>query len=140
MLKINEVRKIVRDEIVRVVLEDSSSKLDHQGAVAVAASASKLLSALEGFMEKAPQPAIDALMNRKGDLKGALEDMVSSPGSYVIRQNMHNVALADESPTPIETAPKVTIARNRKELPVLDHDAHEVAESINKKLRSRAGK
>lgn len=62
-----------------------NEQVDHAGMSAVVSSASKLLAAVEGFKEKASAHAINALTPGLSDLEKTLENMVSNPGSYVVK-------------------------------------------------------
>lgn len=57
--------------------------VDHKSINSVVTVASKLLAAVEGFKEKAPPAAINAVTPHLGELEKMLENMVSNPGSYV---------------------------------------------------------
>lgn len=57
--------------------------VDHKGISDIVAVASKLMAALEAFKEKAPPAAINAVTPHILSIETALENMVSSPGSYV---------------------------------------------------------
>jgi hypothetical protein len=57
--------------------------VDHKSISDVVNVASKLLAAVEGFKEKAPPAAINAVTPHLGELEKVLENMVGSPGSYV---------------------------------------------------------
>ena len=132
-----KLRQIIREELEEAEVSDvsvSSSKnmLDHEGAAAVVGTASKLISALDAFLEKAPQQAKDALMNRVPDLRPTLEDMVQSPGSYVTKSAPKDVeASQTDSPQSVEQQPQLRVAPSR---PVLDH---KVVETINSRIRAK---
>lgn len=57
--------------------------VDHKSINSVVGVASKLLAAVEAFKEKAPPAAINAVTPQLGQLEKTLENMVSTPGSYV---------------------------------------------------------
>ncbi len=76
-----QVRRIIREELVRVVAED----VDHEGITSVVSGASKLLKALTAFRETATADAVNAVSPAIDDISRSLEDMVSNPGSYVAR-------------------------------------------------------
>lgn len=136
-IAMSKLRQIVREELEEAEVSDvsvSSSKntLDHEGAAAVVSTASKLLSALDAFLEKAPQQAKDALSNRVPDLRPTLEDMVQSPGSYVTKSAPKDVeASPSDSPQSVEQQPQVRVAPSK---PVLDH---KVVEAINSRIRAK---
>jgi lipoate synthase len=80
-ININDLRKIIKEEIY-----DLSEAVDHAGIRDVVNGASKLLAAVEAFKETAPHSAINAVTPHINQLEKTLEDMVSSPGSYVAKQ------------------------------------------------------
>lgn len=129
-IDIKKLRRIIREEVSEVAA--SVKGLNHEEAVSVASSASKLLAALESFEEKAPEGAKSGLLNRCAELKPALEDMVSNPIAYVTKMNPDNVAKAEEGPKPIERPDAVRIRPQGK--PVLDNH---FVESINRRIRAR---
>lgn len=77
-LKLKDLRRIVNEELALL-----RERVDHVGINAVVSSASKLLAAIEAFEEAAPSSAINAVTPHLSELATALEDMVSTPGSYV---------------------------------------------------------
>lgn len=134
-IKIDDLRRIIREELQEtdVTVSGPSGKysIDHEGAAMVVSSASKLLSALQAFEEKAPIPAKNALLNRAPDLKSTLEDMVQSPASYVTKQVPQDVTVTGDIAKPIERPPSVRVSPRK---PVIDH---KVIESINNRIRGR---
>jgi len=72
------LRTIVSEELRRL-----GERVDHKGISSVVAVASKLMEAIESFKEKAPPAALNAVTPHVSALERSLEDMVSSPGSYV---------------------------------------------------------
>lgn len=80
--KINAVqlRQIIQEEIRRQVVGEA---VDHKSISSIVAVASKLMAAVDGFKEKAPPAAINAVTPHLAELEKVLENMVSSPGSYV---------------------------------------------------------
>lgn len=74
------VRKIINEELERAALNEA---VDHKSISAIISVASKLLGAIEGFKEKAPPAAINATTPHLSELEKVLENMVSTPGSYV---------------------------------------------------------
>lgn len=72
------LQHIIRDEIAGL-----SESVDHKSINSVVGVASKLLAAVEMFKEKAPPAAINAVTPHLAAIEKALENMVSTPGSYV---------------------------------------------------------
>jgi hypothetical protein len=79
-LNIKDLRKIIKEELAAV-----NERVDHAGINKVVTGASKLLAAVEAFREGAPASAINAVTPHIDELERVLEDMVSTPGSYVPR-------------------------------------------------------
>lgn len=131
-IEIGKLRKIIREEIEG---SDVKQGLNHEEVVAITAAASKLLGALEAFEMKAPQATKDALLNRCAELKPALEDMITNPSSYVMKQTPQNVSVPTGVPV-MNTAQSVRIAPQGK--PVLDHK--QFVEGINKRLKANKRK
>lgn len=77
-LKLKDLRRIVKEELSAL-----SERVDHAGINKVVTGASKLLAAVEAFKESAPPSAINAVTPHIDELERVLEDMVSTPGSYV---------------------------------------------------------
>lgn len=73
-----KLRKMILEE-----LEQMSEQVDHEGVRKVVNGASKLLKALESFREDATGAMSNALTPHLDAMHKALEDMVSTPGSYV---------------------------------------------------------
>jgi hypothetical protein len=80
-ININQVRKIIAEEV-----KSLHERVDHEGIRDVVTGASKLLAAVEAFKSSAPGTAINAVTPCIDELEKVLEDMVSSPGSYVAKQ------------------------------------------------------
>ncbi len=104
-LEISEerLRKIVIEEFKaererRKALKEA---VDHKSINSVVTVASKLLAAVEVFKEKAPHAAVNATTPHLSELEKVLENMVSSPGSYV--------------PTPKKEPQKVSLKAVKKE-------------------------
>jgi exopolyphosphatase/pppGpp-phosphohydrolase len=79
-LKLRDLRKIVKEE-----LDQLNEQIDHAGIKDVVTGASKLLASVEAFKKSAPRSAINAVTPHINELERVLEDMVSSPGSYVVK-------------------------------------------------------
>ncbi len=77
-INIKDLRRIIKEEVA--ALEEV---VDHAGISKVVQGASKLLAAVEAFKESAPPSAINAVTPHIDQLAIVLEDMVSTPGSYV---------------------------------------------------------
>lgn len=87
-LKISEkrLREIVIEEFKASRQQTQVQEaVDHAGISAVVAAASKLMAAIDAFKQKAAPAAINALTPGLGQLEKTLEDMVSTPGSYVAK-------------------------------------------------------
>lgn len=79
-IKMQRLREIISEEVAAATLVEF---VDHKGISDVVTMASKLLEAVEAFKEKAPPAAINAVTPHLGEMEKVLENMVSSPGSYV---------------------------------------------------------
>lgn len=76
--------KITLEQLRRLIREEAMKEtVDHKSINSVVGVASKLLAAVEAFKEKAPPAAINALTPHLSEIEKNLENMVSSPGSYV---------------------------------------------------------
>ncbi len=78
--------KITVEKLVALIQDERSKmseSVDHKGINSIVGVASKLLAAVEAFKEKAPHDAINAVTPYLSELEKVLENMVSSPGSYV---------------------------------------------------------
>lgn len=73
-----DLRKIVKEE-----LESLQEQVDHNAIKDVVTGASKLLAAVESFKGTAPPAAVNALTPNLDHVQKVLEDMLSTPGSYV---------------------------------------------------------
>ncbi len=87
-LEISETR--LREIVIEELEASHKAKtvqeaVDHAGISAVVTAASKLMAAVDGFKQKAPPAAINALTPGLSQLEKTLEDMVSTPGSYVAK-------------------------------------------------------
>lgn len=74
------LRQLISEEVEKAAVNE---QVDHKSIQSVVSVASKLLAAVEGFKEKAPPAAINAVTPHLGELEKVLENMVSTPGSYV---------------------------------------------------------
>lgn len=75
------LRKIVAEEIDRL-----RETVDHEGAKIVVTESSKLLKALNQFKENATGQMIGSTVPHVDTLIATLEQMISSPASYVDKQ------------------------------------------------------
>lgn len=77
------LRELVQEELQKV-----SEAVDHKSINDIVNVASKLLSAVEAFKQKAPPSAVNAVTPHLGEMEKILENMVESPGSYVARPKL----------------------------------------------------
>jgi hypothetical protein len=77
-INLQQLRRIIKEELSAV-----NESVDHKSINSVVSVASKLLAAVEGFKEKAPPAAINAVTPHLSELEKVLENMVSTPGAYV---------------------------------------------------------
>lgn len=78
--------KISKSDVLRIIEEELSSmheQVDHESIREVVNAASKLLAAVETFKETASPSMLNAMTPDLDKIANVLEDMVSSPGSYV---------------------------------------------------------
>lgn len=80
-IKMQRLREIINEEVAAATA--LVEFVDHKGISDVVAIASKLLDAVEAFKEKAPPAAVNAVTPHLSEMEKVLENMVSSPGSYV---------------------------------------------------------
>lgn len=84
----NDLRRIIREELV--VFHE---QVDHAGIKNVVTGAQKLLAAIESFKSSAPPAAINATVPHLDELATVLENMLSTPGSYVQKTAVQKVTL-----------------------------------------------
>lgn len=77
-ISFERLQQIIKEEVTAL-----TEAVDHKSISDVVGVASKLLSAVENFKAKAPAAAINALTPHLGEIEKMLENMLSSPGSYV---------------------------------------------------------
>ena len=82
-LKLSDLRRMVNEELL--LLRES---IDHAAIRDVVTGASKLLAAVEAFKSSASPSATNAVTPHLDELAKVLEDMVSTPGSYVPKQKV----------------------------------------------------
>ena len=70
-----ELRQIIRQELLEV--------FDYEGARDVVTAASKLIGAIIDFESSAGESVVSSLGEHLGNMKQALESMISNPLSYV---------------------------------------------------------
>jgi len=76
--KLTDLRRIVKEELTSL-----KEQVDHTSIRDVVTKASELLAAVEEFKAEAAAPVINATTPHLDELERVLEDMVSTPGSYV---------------------------------------------------------
>ena len=79
-VSLDRLKQIIAEEIDKV-----NEQVDHKTINSIVGVASKLLAAVEAFKEKAPPAAINATTPHLGELERVLENMLSTPASYVPR-------------------------------------------------------
>jgi hypothetical protein len=72
--------QLIAEELERKRLHE---QVDHKSISDIVGVASKLLAAVEAFKEKAPPAAVNATTPHLSELERVLENMLSTPGSYV---------------------------------------------------------
>lgn len=85
----NEGYSITRERLKEIIVEEidmvlSEATIDHASIKEIVAGASKLLGAVEKFRTSATPTMMSSVAPHIDKLEKVLEDMVSSPGSYVI--------------------------------------------------------
>lgn len=78
--------KVTMTDLKRIINEEMSvlsEKVDHSSIKTIVTNASELLEAIESFKEKAGPTAVSAITPGINQLEQILEDMLSTPGSYV---------------------------------------------------------
>ena len=73
------------NQIVKEELQKLNEEVDAAGIRDVVNSASKLLDALAAFKKDAPPTTVSSVSQHVDGLTKSLEDMVSNPGSYVVK-------------------------------------------------------
>lgn len=119
-ISMTKLREIIQQELVSV-----NEVVDHKSINGIVGVASKLLAAVEGFKEKAPPAAINAVTPHLSELEKVLENMLSSPGSYV--------------PQPKKEPKKVSLVAAKKES-IQREAADPVADLANKLARKKGFK
>jgi hypothetical protein len=71
--------------IIREELSTFNENVDHAGIRDIVNHSSKLLAAVESFREAAAPAVVNAVTPGLDQLAATLEDMVSNPGSYVMK-------------------------------------------------------
>jgi len=79
-VSLQRLKQLIAEETQKI-----DEQVDHKSINGIVGVASKLLAAVEAFKEKAPPAAINATTPHLGELERVLENMLSSPGSYVPR-------------------------------------------------------
>ena len=79
-IDINVLRNMIKEELSTV-----NEQVDHVGIKDVVTGASKLMDAIDVFKQTAPASAINAVTPHLGEIERILEDMATTPGSYVAK-------------------------------------------------------
>lgn len=82
----NGLAKISATRLREIIIEEITTmheQVDHAGIRDVVNGASKLLAAVETFKSSAGSAMVSAVTPQLAQIEKALEDMVSTPGSYV---------------------------------------------------------
>ena len=82
-IKLNDLRRIVNEELALM-----REQVDHAAIKDVVNGAQKLLAAVEAFKSTAPPSAIHAVTPHIDELERVLENMLSTPGSYVPKKKV----------------------------------------------------
>lgn len=77
-ISLTRLTQLIAEELHRV-----QEQVDHKSISDIVGVASKLLAAVEAFREKAPHAAVNATTPHLAELERVLENMLSTPGSYV---------------------------------------------------------
>jgi hypothetical protein len=84
-----EKLSISKDRLKQLVIEENKKLLkegiDHTSIKEIVSGASQLLGAIEKFMGKASPMMQSSLEDHINPLKKKLENMISNPGSYVLK-------------------------------------------------------
>lgn len=91
----NRIDSVTLRKIVKEELKQLREAVDHAAIRDVVTAASKLLESISDFKEAAPASAINSVTPHLSELEKVLEDMVSTPGSYVprVKQEPKTVSL-----------------------------------------------
>lgn len=81
-INLTDLRRIVREEL------KLNEAVDHAAIRDIVTDASKLLAAVEAFNSTASESAKNALIPHISKIEKVLEDMVSTPGSYVAKPKL----------------------------------------------------
>lgn len=82
-ISLKDLRRIVKEEVSTL-----HEQVDHAAIKDVVTGAQKLLASVEAFKKTAPASAIHAVTPHIDELERVLEDMLSTPGSYVPRKKV----------------------------------------------------
>lgn len=95
-ISLQRLKQLIGEEMQRV-----TEAVDHKSISDIVGVASKLLAAVEGFKEKAPPAAVNATTPHLAELERVLENMLSSPGSYVpkVKKEPKKVSLSAKKAT-----------------------------------------
>jgi chemotaxis regulatin CheY-phosphate phosphatase CheZ len=76
--KLKDLRRIINEELTFL-----KEQVDHAAIKDIVTGAQKLLASIEAFKKTAPPSALNACTPHVDQLEKVLEDMLSTPGSYV---------------------------------------------------------
>lgn len=79
-ITLDKLRKLINEELVTV-----NETVDHASIRDIVNGASKLLAAIEEFKETVSPSGVNAVTPHIGELEKILDDMLSTPGSYVVK-------------------------------------------------------
>lgn len=82
-INIKDLRRIVKEEVTALY-----EQVDHAAIKDVVTGAQKLLASVEAFKKTAPPSAINAVTPHIDEMERVLEDMLSTPGSYVPKKKV----------------------------------------------------
>jgi len=81
-ISLPKLRKIIHEELQSANL---SERVDHASLKSVVTCAAEMLAAIDEFRENATTSMISAVTPHLDSLDKILEDMASTPGSYVVK-------------------------------------------------------
>lgn len=81
-----EITNIVINELKNQRLFEDNNGVDHKQINLIVTTASKLSSAIDDFKSKAPEAIAHSVTQQLSDIKKLLDNMVTNPGSYIVRQ------------------------------------------------------
>ena len=95
----DRLRELINEELEKALVNEF---VDHSSISTVTGAASKLLAAIESFKDKVKESApaaINAVTPHLSELERVLENMVTTPGSYVPvpRKEPRTITLSNQS-------------------------------------------